>query len=70
MYFFIALVIFIAGVIVYKFRHDSDIAVRTIVATLIIIASCCYLTYTESGKRIVKDFTSNVSGGIPRHVSL
>ncbi|NDO45668.1 hypothetical protein [Clostridium sp. MD294] len=29
-----------------------------------------YISSTEKGKRVVKDFTSNVSGGIPRQVKV
>lgn len=57
----------IAALIIYKYRK-FDVVVTTIVAVLIIIASYWYFTSTEVGKREVKDFTSNVSGGIPRYV--
>ena len=57
----------IAALIIYKYRK-FDVAVTTIVVVLIIIASYWYFTSTEVGKREVKDFTSNVSGGIPRYV--
>lgn len=42
--------------------------VSAISIALVIIASAFYLTSTEGGKRFIKDLTSNVSGGIPRHV--
>ncbi len=65
--FIFIILISIAALIIYKYRK-FDVAVTTIVVVLIIIASYWYFTSTEVGKREVKDFTSNVSGGIPRYV--
>lgn len=64
----ILITIIIAALIIYKFNHAPNVVIGTIVVAIIIIASSFYLTSTESGKRLIKDLTSNVSGGIPRHV--
>ena len=66
--FIAILLIVIAAIVGWKFRSESQIAFSAIVIAIIIIASAFYLTSTEGGKRFIKDFTSDVSGGIPRHV--
>jgi len=66
--FITILLIVIVAIVGWKFRHEHQIAFSAIVFVLLIIMSCWYLTSTEEGKRKIKDFTSDVSGGIPRHV--
>ena len=66
----ILITIIIAALIIYKFNHKLNVVIGTIVVAIIIIASSFYLTSTEGGKRFIKDFTSDVSGGIPRHVKV
>ncbi len=66
----ILITIIIAALIIYKFNHAPNVVIGTIVVAIIIIASSFYLTSTEGGKRFIKDFTSDVSGGIPRHVKV
>lgn len=68
--FIAILLIVIAAIVGWKFRSESQIAFSAIVIAIIIIASAFYLTSTEGGKRFIKDFTSDVSGGIPRHVKV
>jgi len=68
--FIILIIIIIASIIIWKLHHKSNVVTGTIVIAIIIIASIFYLTSTEGGKRLVKDLTSNVSGGIPRHVKV
>ena len=70
MIFIILITIIIASIIIWKFHHKLNVVMGTIVIAIIIIASVFYLTSTEGGKRLVKDLTSNVSGGIPRHVKV
>lgn len=68
--FIILITVIIASIIVWKFHHEPNIVIGTIVVAILIIASAFYLTSTEGGKRLIKDLTSNVSGGIPRHVKV
>lgn len=68
MIFIILITVIIVALIIYKFHHEPNVVIGTIVIAIIIIASSFYLTSTEGGKRFIKDFTSDVSGGIPRHV--
>lgn len=68
--FIILITIIIASIIIWKFHHKLNVVMGTIVIAIIIIASVFYLTSTEGGKRLVKDLTSNISGGIPRHVKV
>ena len=68
--FIILITIIIASIIIWKFHHKLNVVMGTIVIAIIIIASVFYLTSTEGGKRLIKDLTSNVSGGIPRHVKV
>jgi len=66
---FIAILLIVIAVIVgWKFRSEHQIAFSAIIIVILIIGFSWYLTSTEGGKRKVKDFTSDVSGGITRHV--
>ena len=62
--------VIIAAIVIWKFHHEENVVIGTIVIAIIIIASAFYLTSTEGGKRFIKDFTSDVSGGIPGHVKV
>jgi len=44
------------------------ITILLIVIFVLILMSCCHLTFTECVRRKVKYFIGHVSGGIPRHV--
>ena len=70
MIFIILITVIIAALVIYKFHHKPNVVTGTIVIAILIIASAFYLTSTEGGKRLIKDLTSNVSGGIPRHVKV
>ena len=70
MIFIILITVIIAVLVIYKFHRESNIVIGAIVVTILIIVSVFYLTSTEGGKRLIKDLTSNVSGGIPRHVKV
>lgn len=70
MIFIILITVIIASLIIYKFHHEENVVIGTIVIAIIIIVSAFYLTSTEGGKRFIKDITSDVSGGIPRHVKV
>ena len=41
-----------------------------VIVALVIMGFSWYFSSTEEGKRTIKDFTSNVSGGIPRQVKV
>lgn len=66
--FILLITVIIVSIVIWKFSNKPNVVLGTIVIAIIIIASSFYLTSTESGKRLIKDLTSNVSGGIPRHV--
>lgn len=68
--FIILITIIITAIVIYKFHHKPNVVMGTIIIAIIFIAFTCYLISTEGGKRLIKDFTSNVSGGIPRHVKV
>ena len=70
MIFIILITIITAAIVTYKFHHEPNVVTGTIVVAIIFIASAFYLTSTEGGKRFTKDLTSDVSGGIPRHVKV
>ena len=68
---FISLItIMIAAFIIYKFHYDTNATIVVVIVTLVIIGFSWYFSSTEEGKRTIKDFTSNVSGGIPRQVKV
>ncbi|MEY8322056.1 hypothetical protein AAK894_13460 [Lachnospiraceae bacterium 46-61] len=57
-------------IIIYKF-HNHPSGVTTVIAITLMLMTCLWhFTATEKGKRMLKDFTSNVSGGIPRQVKV
>ena len=60
--------IIIATFIIHKCHYNTDTIFVVVVVALLITGFSWYISSTEKGKRIVKDFTSNVSGGIHRHV--
>lgn len=60
--------VIIAAIVIWKFHHEENVVIGTIMIAIIIIASAFYLTSTEGGKRFLKDIKSDVSGGITRHV--
>ena len=66
----IFITIIIAAFIIHKFHYNTDTIVVVVVIALAIIGFSWYISSTEKGKRVVKDFTSNVSGGIPRQVKV
>ncbi len=68
--FILLITVIIVITVIWKFHHAPNVVIGTIVVAIIIIASSFYLTSTEGGKRFIKDFTSDVSGGIPRHVKV
>ncbi len=53
-----------------KFYYDPNVITTIIIIAFLIIASGWYFTSTEKGKRMTKDFKSNVSGGIHRQVKV
>lgn len=65
-------IVIVAALIIYKFHnHPSGVTtVITIILMLMIMTCLWHFTATEKGKRMLKDFTSNVSGGIPRQVKV
>ena len=67
MIFIILITIIIAAFMIHKFHYDTY---TTIVVAIVIIGFSWYISSTEEGKRTIKDFTSNVSGGIPRQVKV
>ena len=70
MIFIILITIMIAAFIIYKFHYDTNATIVVVIVTLVIIGFSWYFSSTEEGKRTIKDFTSNVSGGIPRQVKV
>lgn len=70
MIFIIFTTIIIAAFIIHKFHYNTDTIVVVVIVALFIIGFSWYISSTEKGKRVVKDFTSNVSGGIPRQVKV
>ena len=68
MIFIILITIIIAAFMIRKFHYDTDTIIVVAVIALVIIGFGWYISSTEKGKRTIKDFTSNVSGGIPRQV--
>lgn len=72
MIFTIFTTIIIAAFIIHKFHYNTDtiVVVVVIVIALAIMGFSWYISSTEKGKRVVKDFTGNVSGGIPRQVKV
>lgn len=60
----------VAALIIYKF-HNHPSGVTTVITIILMLMTCLWhFTATEKGKRMLKDFTSNVSGGIPRQVKV
>ncbi len=70
MIFIILITIIIAAFMIRKFHYDTDTIIVVAVIALVIIGFGWYISSTEKGKRTIKDFTSNVSGGIPRQVKV
>ena len=60
--------VIIATFIIHKCHYNTDTIFVVVVVALLITGFSWYISSTEKGKRIVKDFTSNVSGGINRQV--
>ena len=70
MNFIILLTIIIATLLIWKLRHEPVAVITVIITALMIIVYCWGLVHTEGGKRTVKDFKSNFSGGIHRQVKV
>ncbi len=70
MIFIILITIMIAAFIIHKFHYDTNATIVVVIVALVIMGFSWYFSSTEEGKRTIKDFTSNVSGGIPRQVKV
>lgn len=69
-FFIIFIPIIIIAIIMVKFSNKPYVIWSAIGIAMVFVASAFYIMSTESGKRFVKDVTSDVSGGIPRHVKV